>query len=390
MDANKMAGRFREQFGKEPMIVTAPGRVNLIGEHTDYNEGFVLPGAIDKKIMMAVGINEASNINALAMQFDELQTFSIRDIKPAKGWANYILGVFYHIQQKTKKELRGVDVIIDGDVPVGGGMSSSAALCSGFGLALNELFDLGLSRLDLVYIGQKTEHTFVGAKVGVMDQFASLHGKAGHLIRLDCRSMEYEYIPFDFPDHKIVMVNSMVHHSLASSEYNVRRSQCEEGVTALKKFYPAIKSLRDVSVQQVEEHRQDLSPVVYKRCLYVTKEKDRLLKGCDLLEAGDLAGFGKLMVETHKGLSQDYEVSCPELDFLAEKAMTMKGVLGSRMMGGGFGGCTINIVEAAQVKPFSDAIQSAYAKQFGKTPEIYITQIEDGAKIERNTMQNVK
>jgi galactokinase len=390
MDANKMAGRFREQFGKEPMIVTAPGRVNLIGEHTDYNEGFVLPGAIDKKIMMAVGINEASNINALAMQFDELQTFSIRDIKPAKGWANYILGVFYHIQQKTKKELRGVDVIIDGDVPVGGGMSSSAALCSGFGLALNELFDLGLSRLDLVYIGQKTEHTFVGAKVGVMDQFASLHGKAGHLIRLDCRSMDYEYIPFDFPDHKIIMVNSMVHHSLASSEYNVRRSQCEEGVTVLKKFYPAIKSLRDVSVQQVEEHRQDLSPVVYKRCLYVTKEKDRLLKGCDLLEAGDLAGFGKLMVETHKGLSQDYEVSCPELDFLAEKAMTMKGVLGSRMMGGGFGGCTINIVEAAQVKTFSDAIQDAYSKQFGKTPEIYITQIEDGAKIERNSVQNEK
>jgi galactokinase len=390
MDANKMTRTFREKFGKDPMIVTAPGRVNLIGEHTDYNEGFVLPGAIDKKIMMAIGINETSNINALAMQFDELQTFSITDIKPAKGWVNYILGVFFHIQQKTKQPLQGVDVIIDGDVPVGGGMSSSAALCCGFGLALNELFDLGLTRLDLVYIGQKTEHTFVGAKVGVMDQFASLHGKAGHLIRLDCRSMEYEYIPFNFPGHKIVMVNSMVHHSLASSEYNVRRSQCEEGVAVLKKFYPSIKSLRDVSVEQVDQHQKDLSPVVYKRCSYVTKEKERLLHGCELLEAGDLAGFGKLMVETHKGLSKDYEVSCPELDFLAEKAMTMKGVLGSRMMGGGFGGCTINIVEARQVQSFSDAIQPAYSKQFGKTPEIYITQIEDGAKIESNTMQNVK
>ncbi len=384
MDANKMTRAFREKFGKEPMIVTAPGRVNLIGEHTDYNEGFVLPGAIDKKIMLAVGKNDNSRINALAMQFDELQEFSINNIKPAKGWVNYILGVFFHIQQQTKHPLGGVDVIIDGDVPVGGGMSSSAALCSGFGLALNELFDLNLTRLDLVYIGQKTEHTFVGAKVGVMDQFASLHGKAGNLIKLDCRSMEYEYIPFDFPEHRIVMVNSMVHHSLASSEYNVRRSQCEEGVAILKKFYPEIKSLRDVTVEQVEQHQRDLPPLVYKRCLYVTKEKERLLKGCELLEAGDLAGFGKLMVITHQGLSKDYEVSCPELDFLAEKAMTMKGVLGSRMMGGGFGGCTINIVEASQVQAFSDAIQEAYSKQFKKTPEIYICQIQDGAKIENN------
>ena len=380
MTKDNIKKEFIGKFSKEPLIISAPGRVNLIGEHTDYNEGFVLPGAIDKRIHVAIARNNTNMVNVYAKDFNESSSFSLDDIKPSKAWLNYISGVTYHIQQKGKK-IEGVDVWIDGDVPVGGGMSSSAALCSGYGFALNELFKLGFTRLDLAYLGQITEHTFAGVKVGIMDQFASLYGKKGHVIKLDCRSMEYEYIPFDFPDFKIVMVNSMVSHSLASSEYNVRRQQCEEGVGILKKYYPSIHSLRDVSTDQLEEHKNDLPEVVYRRCRYVISEKDRLLTGCEALARKDLAAFGKLMFATHEGLSKDYEVSCPELDFLANTARPMKEVAGTRMMGGGFGGCTINIVQSEFVDQFTKNIQKAYEGQFGKIPEVYITQIEDGVGI---------
>ena len=380
MTKENIRQQFTERFNKEPLIISAPGRVNLIGEHTDYNEGFVLPGAIDKRINVAIAGNETNTVNVFAQDFNELFSFDLAEIKPSKGWTTYILGVTHHIQQKGKK-LHGVDVCIDGNVPVGGGMSSSAALCSGYGFALNELFGLGFTRLDLAYIGQITEHTFAGVKVGIMDQFASLYGKKDHVIKLDCRSMEYEYIPFNFPHYKIVMVNSMVRHSLASSEYNVRRQQCEEGVSVLKQSYPSIHSLRDVSLDQLEKHRIKLSDVVFRRCRYVITEKDRLLTGCEELRKGNLSAFGELMYTTHQGLSKDYEVSCPELDFLAETARQIPGVAGTRMMGGGFGGCTINIVEAASVDSFTNNIQQSYKNKFGKIPEVYITQIEDGVSI---------
>lgn len=372
--------QFIQKFNKEPLIISAPGRVNLIGEHTDYNEGFVLPGAIDKRINIAIAFNDTNAVNVFAQDFNEFFSFSLDNIQPSKGWTTYILGVTYHIQQKGK-ELKGVDVCIDGNVPVGGGMSSSAALCSGYGFALNELFGLGFSRLDLAYIGQITEHVFAGVKVGIMDQFASLHGKKGHLIKLDCRSMEYEYIPFDFPDYKIVMVNSMVSHSLASSEYNVRRQQCEEGVEILKKYNPSIKSLRDVTTHQLESHREELPEVVYRRCRYVITEEERLLNACEALRHRDLRAFGELMYTTHQGLSLDYEVSCPELDFLANTAMQLPEIAGTRMMGGGFGGCTINIVQTGSVDMFTEKIRKAYRDQFDKIPEVYITQIEDGVTI---------
>ena len=372
--------QFGQRFNKEPLIVSAPGRVNLIGEHTDYNDGFVLPGAIDKRINVAVAQNNTDTVNVFAQDFEESFSFSLNDIKASKGWTTYILGVTHHILQKGKK-LQGVDVWIDGNIPVGGGMSSSAALCSGYGFALNELFGLGLTRLDLAYIGQATEHTFAGVKVGIMDQFASLHGKKEHVIKLDCRSMEYEYIPFHFPAFRIVMVNSMVSHSLASSEYNVRRQQCEEGVAILKRTYPSLRSLRDVSLDQLERHKNELPEVVYRRSKYVITEKDRLLAGCEELRKGDLTAFGKLMYITHQGLSRDYEVSCPELDFLADNAIQMPQVVGTRMMGGGFGGCTINIVETGSVDGFGKKMQEAYDKEFGKIPEVYITQIEDGVSI---------
>jgi galactokinase len=301
---------------------------------------------------------------------------------------NYVLGVSHHILQAGKR-FEGVDVIIDGDIPVGAGMSSSAALCSGYGFALNEIFRLGLTRMELAFIGQKTEHTFVGVQCGIMDQFASLHGKKGHVIKLDCRSLAYEYIPFDFPNHKIVLVNSMVSHSLAGSEYNVRRKQCEEGVSILKKYNPSVKSLRDVSVRELEEHKNDLPAVVYNRCFYVVNEKERLLAGCEELQNGDLVSFGKLMFATHEGLSKKYEVSCTELDFLVNSAHTIDGVVGARMMGGGFGGCTINLVQSDKVDNFTARIQEAYHKLFGVVPEVYVTQIEDGVKVVSNAHHTI-
>jgi galactokinase len=376
----KLQQDFKQRYNKEPMIVAAPGRVNLIGEHTDYNEGFVLPGAVDKRIYVAVAPNNSDTVNVFANQFNESFSFSLNDIQPHKGWMNYLLGVTYYIQQKGI-QVGGADVLIDGDIPVGAGMSSSAALCSGWGFALSELFGGHLTRMELAFIGQKTEHNFVGLQCGIMDQFASLHGKHGHVMKLDCRSLEYEYIPFDFIDYKIVLVNSMVSHSLAGTEYNVRRLQCGEGVTVLKKHYPAINSLRDVSPGQLKEHQHELSPVVYDRCSYVVNEKERLLAGCAALQKGDLAAFGELMFATHEGLSKKYAVSCTELDFLATEARTLPSVAGARMMGGGFGGCTINIVQADAVDSFSQHMQKAFAAKFSKTPEVYVTQVEDGVKI---------
>ena len=376
----KIQQAFRERFNKEPLVIGAPGRVNLIGEHTDYNNGFVLPGAVDKRIYVAIAPNETNTVNVFASQFNESYSFSLDITGPQKGWMNYLLGVSYHIQQQGKK-IGGVDLVIDGDIPVGAGMSSSAALCSAYGFALNELFQLGLSRMDLAFIGQKTEHTFVGVKCGIMDQFASLHGKKGHVMKLDCRSLEYEYIPFDFPGYKIVLVNSMVSHSLAGSEYNVRRQQCEEGVAILQKHYPNIESLRDVEPAQLLQHQAELPPVVFDRCSFIVYEKERLLAGCDALKKNDLTTFGKLMFATHEGLSKKYAVSCTELDFLAECAQHITGVAGARMMGGGFGGCTINIVQTDAVDVFTQKIQAAFNGLFKITPEVYVTQIEDGAKI---------
>ena len=370
--------QFIELFGKQPLFYSAPGRVNLIGEHTDYNEGFVLPAAIDKNIYLAIAKNDDRKLRVFANQFNERREVNIDALKPVDGWFTYMAGVMFHLQ-RIGKDLGGVDVIIDGDVPVGAGMSSSAAICSAFGFALNELYCLELDRMQLALIGQKTEHTFAGVKCGIMDQFASLHGKAGYVMKLDCRSLDYEYIPFDFPDYKIVLVNSMVKHSLASSEYNVRRQQCEEGVRIIKRSLPGINSLRDVTLDELESHRDSLPIEVYTKCHYVISEIDRLLRGCVLLSNGDIQQFGQLMYTTHRGLSEEYNVSCEELDYLVETAKQQKGVAGARMMGGGFGGCTINLVKSEHVESFSAAMKTAYQKRFNKDPEIYITQIEDGA-----------
>jgi len=378
---NSIRSSFQEKYGKQPLIVAAPGRVNLIGEHTDYNQGFVLPGAVDKKIYMGIAENNTNTVNIYARQFNNSFSFSLDDLQPVKGWPTYLVGVSFYML-KAGATIRGMDVIIDGDIPVGAGMSSSAALCSAYGSAINEIFNNGLSRMQLALIGQKTEHHFAEVQCGIMDQFASMHGKAGHVMKLDCRNLEYEYIPFDFPDHKIVLVNSMVSHSLASTEYNTRRLQCEEGVRILQNFLTRdVHSLRDITISELETNREKLPEEVYRRCYYILNENMRLLKGCELLRKNDLDGFGKLMYQSHEGLSKWYEVSCPELDFLAEKARDYPGVSGSRMMGGGFGGCTINIVPKAILDDFQENMHAAYTKEYGKSPEIYVTQLDDGAGV---------
>lgn len=370
---------FARRFGREPFIVASPGRINLIGEHTDYNKGFVLPAAIDKRIYAAIARNGTGSVNVFARQLNEHAAFSVRDHQKREGWINYLIGVTYFLQQ-TGGNIEGIDVIIDGDVPVGAGMSSSAALCSAYGFALNEMFGLDFSRMELALVGQKTEHEFAGVKCGIMDQFASLHGKKGYAIKLDCRSMEYEYVPFDFPDYRIVLVNTMVSHSLAGTEYNLRRQQCEEGVALLKKYDPEIESLRDVTYELLVQHWKEFNTTVYDRCTYVVNENQRLLAACDALRRGDLSGLGEMMFASHKGLSKRYEVSCKELDFLVEFAKKTEGVIGARMMGGGFGGCTINIVRADSIDDFSGAIKRAYLDRFQVDPHVYVMQMEDGTK----------
>ncbi len=370
---------FTRRYGREPFIVASPGRINLIGEHTDYNKGFVLPAAIDKRIYAAIAKNGTGSVNVFARQLNAHATFSVRDHQKREGWINYLIGVTYFLQQ-TGGYVEGIDVIIDGDVPVGAGMSSSAALCSAYGFALNEMFGLDFSRMELALVGQRTEHEFAGVKCGIMDQFASLHGKKGYAIKLDCRSMEYEYVPFDFPDYRIVLVNTMVSHSLAGTEYNLRRQQCEEGVALLKKYDPDIESLRDVTYELLVQHWKEFNTTVYDRCTYVVNENQRLLAACDALRRGDLSGLGEMMFASHKGLSKRYEVSCKELDFLVEFAKKTEGVIGARMMGGGFGGCTINIVRADSVDEFSKEIKRAYLDRFQADPHVYVMQMEDGTK----------
>lgn len=373
--------RFHQLFGKEPVIVSSPGRINLIGEHTDYNEGFVLPAAIDKKIIYAIALNGTDTCNAYALFNNEQQSFSLKDVKPTEGWINYLMGVVYQLQQRGF-DVKGFDCVITGDIPIGAGMSSSAAVEGGLVVALDHLLGLGLDRMDMAKVGQLAEHTFPGVKCGIMDQFANLHGRKDQVMLLDCRSLEFRYFPFEFSnDYKIVLCNSMVHHSLASSEYNVRRAQCEEGVEVLKAYFPGISSLRDLTAAQVEQHKDKLPAKVYDRCLYVTQENERVEKACAHLQKNELDEVGKLMYASHEGLSKLYEVSCPELDFLADLAKGRDEVAGARMMGGGFGGCTINLVKTDRVDDFISFIQSRYKDNFGIVPEVYVTSIEDGTKM---------
>lgn len=372
--------KFKDLFQQSSTLVAAPGRVNLIGEHTDYNEGFVLPAAIDKQIIFAIAENGTNQIRLHADVFDQTLEFSLDDLAPSSGWVNYMLGVVAVLLHQGH-QVRGFNCVMGGDIPIGAGMSSSAALECGLVFALDHIYDLRLDRMEMARIGQQAEHTYVGVQCGIMDQFASLLGKKDQLLKLDCRSLDYEYIPFNFPGYKIVLCNSMVDHSLASSQYNVRRQQCEEGVEILKKIMPGITTLRDVTSKELGSNQGLFPPVIYQRCTYVLAENSRVLKSCDLLKQGHLDAFGKLMYDSHMGLSKLYEVSCPELDYLVELTLNRPEVIGARMMGGGFGGCTINIVKAEAIGEFSRFIEQEYEKRFSRTPDIHITSIETGTHL---------
>ena len=380
-----LRAEFLRRFGYEPLLVRAPGRVNLIGEHTDYNHGFVLPAAIDREIQFAVGLNGGPRIRLVAHDLhEELALPNVADLRPSDTpWANYLLGVAAQLQARGYA-VPGFDCVFGGNVPLGAGLSSSAAVECGLAFALNELLHLGLDRMVLARVGQLAEHTYAGVLCGIMDQFASLHGRAGQVVRLDCRSLEYDYFPFDTQASRIVLCNSGVKHALASTEYNTRRQECEHGAAVLQRHYPAVASLRDATLAQLAAHRTELGEVVYRRCAYVVQENARVEAACGHLAAGNLAAFGQQMYASHAGLRDDYEVSCPELDALVEAARAQPGVFGARMMGGGFGGCTINLVAPAQVEPFVAAVSEAYQQRFGRVPETYQTTIVDGVSVISN------
>lgn len=378
MLTSSIATAFQRAFGYAPLLVRAPGRVNLIGEHTDYNEGFVLPAAIDKQIYFAVGLNGTDIARLISYDKDERYEVAIQDIKPGRTlWANYLKGVVAQLQARGVA-VPGFDCVFGGDVPMGAGLSSSAAVECGLAFALNELLGAGLDWLELARVAQAAEQTYAGVQCGIMDQFASLHGRAGQVVRLDCRSMEYEYFPFDTSACGIVLCNSGVKHSLASSEYNTRREECQRGVEVLRHTFPEIKSLRDATLAQLAECRSAMGETVYRRCRYVVEENRRVEVACECLLTNDLSGFGQQMYASHAGLRDDYTVSCHELDVLVESARPLPGVYGARMMGGGFGGCTINLVAVDEIENFIKQMSATYQAAFGRKLDTYQTTIIGG------------
>ena len=380
---NQLTTSFQQHFQADPLLICSPGRVNLIGEHTDYNEGFVLPAAIDKAIYLAVGPRTDHELHFVAHDLNKTYQGSLSHLEPTHTWADYILGVVAQMRL-AGYDFPGFNCIFSGTIPMGAGLSSSAALENGVGFALNELFGLGLERIDLVKLSQRAENEFVGAKVGIMDMFASMMGRADHVIKLDCRSLDYTYAPLQMEGICIVLCDSQVKHSLVTSEYNTRRAECEAGVRFLQTFYPDIKSLRDVTMAMLDQHLRDTEPLIYRRCAYVVQENARLLAGVEALEANDIATFGQLMYGSHEGLSKNYEVSCPELDILVDIARTHPGVFGARMMGGGFGGCTINLVREEALDSFTELITKQYEAQNTKGTYLHVCKIQNGTGIVKN------
>ena len=383
--ADQIKEKYFQKFGNaddtnKPRIFRSPGRINLIGEHTDYNNGFVLPASVDKAVYYVISPRSDNQVILHAADLDETYTFLLDDLsKPEKSWPQYQIGVVDQIQ-KAGKKIGGFQTTFGGDVPVGAGMSSSAALecCLLFGLS--EIFDLKLDRFTIVKMGQKVENEYVGVQSGIMDQFASVFGKEESVIRLDCRSLEYEYFPFLMKDYLLVLCDTSVKHSLASSEYNTRRLECEKGVAILQKYHPEIKSLRDASPEIVAQHQEELGDVVYRRCKFMTEEILRVQEACDFLVQGDMENFGKEMYATHNGLQHEYEVSCEELDFLVEQTLDNSDVLGARMMGGGFGGCTINLIKIDAVEDFEKDMKMAYKDQFNIDLPCYRVKITNGTE----------
>jgi len=359
----------------------APGRINLIGEHTDYNDGYVLPAAIDKYLTVKLKVNTTdSKVKITASDLGESFTFDLHDFSPATGgWPNYVMGVVHELQQKGAP-IRGFDAEFESQVPIGSGISSSAALECSFAVALNELFVLGFDRWELIQAAQMAEHNFVGIRCGIMDQFASMMGQQDKVMLLDCRSLDFKYFPLELGHYQLLLLDTNVSHTLATSAYNTRRAACEEGAEILNTVYTGIQNLRDVTMEQLTAAKAKLPPTVFKRCYHVVSENQRVLQAVQTLADGNLRSLGQLMYQSHASLKEDFEVSCPELDLLVEQTLDMDFVLGSRMMGGGFGGCTINIIEQQWAEAFVDTVSKRYKNQFGLELTPVMVSIGNGAQ----------
>ena len=372
--------KFVALYGEGGAVYASAGRINLIGEHTDYNGGYVFPGAIDKVVAAAIKPNGTNKVRAYSFDNQEMAEFGLNEEdKPERHWACYVFGVCREIQKRGGK-VEGFDTVFSGDIPIGAGLSSSAALESTFAFALNDLFnDNVIDKFELAKIGQSTEHNYCGVNCGIMDQFASCFGKAGSLIRLNCKTLEYQYFPFDPKGYKLVLLDTCVKHSLASSAYNFRRQSCERAAAAIKKNHPEVDFLSDCKRVWLDEVRSEISEEDFIRSEYVIGEVQRVLDVCDALERGDYETVGELMYQTHFGLSRLYEVSCEELDFLNKLARKHE-VTGSRVMGGGFGGCTINLVKEELYDEFVSDAKKQFAAKYGHEPKVYDVVISDGAR----------
>jgi len=381
MDIEFVRSRFiKHHDGTTGSVYASPGRINLIGEHTDYNGGFVFPGAVDKGMIIEIKPNGTDLVKAYSIDLKDYVEFGLNEEDaPRASWARYIFGVCREMI-KRGVDVKGFNTAFAGDVPLGAGMSSSAALESAYAYALNDLFgDNKIDKFELAKVGQATEHNYIGVKCGIMDQFASVFGKEGSLMRLDCRSLEYQYFPFKPEGYRLVLVDSVVKHELASSAYNKRRQSCENAVAAIAKKHEGVEFLRDCTLEMLAEVKEEISAEDYMRAEYVIEEIQRVLDVCDALEKGDYETVGQKMYETHHGMSKKYEVSCEELDFLNDVAFDC-GVTGSRVMGGGFGGCTINLVKNELYETFITTAKERFKEKFGRSPKVYDVVISDGSR----------
>ncbi|HSF55190.1 MAG TPA: galactokinase [Algoriphagus sp.] len=379
---------FQTHFSTKPLIAFAPGRINLIGEHTDYQEGFVFPAAVKQGIWVAIQKNELSICRLYSLDFEQEFTFDLEAFSPKKGhWATYAMGMVALLKQ-AGYPITGFDMVIGGNIPVGSGLSSSAALSVAIGTAISGLFGFQVPKKSIALYGQKSEHLFAGVKCGIMDQYASAFGVEGKALLLDCRSNTHEEVPAEFGDYSLILVNSKVKHSLADTAYNKRREACEESVRILSPNFPGIKTLRDIPVEDLGKVENLLPSELFPKAKHLITEIARVHLAGKALKTGDLQSFGKLLKASHESLSKDYEVSCVELDFLAETSWEIDGVLGSRMMGGGFGGCTLNLVKTSEIANFENHLGTAYREKFGINPDFIPVQIGPGSSVLETTAKS--
>lgn len=377
----KLTQTFKTLFSTSPLIAFAPGRINLIGEHTDYQEGFVFPAAVEKGIWVAIQKNNLGVCQLHSLDFDQEFKFELEAFSPKKGhWATYVMGMVALLKQ-AGYSVSGFDMVISGNIPVGSGLSSSAAFSVAIGTALSGLFEFNLPRKSIVLYAQKSEHLFAGVKCGIMDPYASAFGVNGKALLLDCRTNTHEEVAVQLGDHSLILANSKVKHSLADSAYNERREACEESVRILQSYFPEIKTLRDLAISDLEKVEKLLPAKLYPKAKHIITECTRVHDASKALKNGDLGKFGALLKSSHQSLSVDFEVSCIELDFLAEKSWELNGVLGSRMMGGGFGGCTINLVKNSELESFQNKLGEHYRSKFGISTEFIPVKISEGAHL---------